>query len=232
MTGPEITTFATTLNGGASIDDTLLEQFVNIGRTLIEGERPWMVLRRTDTSLTASPSDTWQTAKSLAGITNFSRFYGEFPVRLFDGDNRVEHYKQVPWERRLDYKDIGNTFVYDASSNQIYLNGLVPFAGTIYLNYLEDSGDIDLATASNVWTRFPTRFSPLLGFYAVGVYKGAVDYDTINRDMLPTNQAALSALRDAMIRWDDELQLSAIEFNDPGEGYGYPRSGAINIYGN
>ena len=230
MTGPEITTFATTLNGGASIDDTLLEQFVNIGRTLIEGERPWMVLRRTDTSLTASPSDTWQTAKSLAGITNFSRFYGEFPVRLFDGDNRVEHYRQVPWERRLDYKDIGNTFVYDAASNQIYLNGIVPFTGTIYLNYIEDSGDIDLTDATNVWTRFPTRFSPLLGFYAVGVYKGAVDYDSINREMLPSNQAALNALREAMISWDTEIQLSSIEFNDPGEGYGYPRGGAINIH--
>lgn len=230
MTGTEITTFATSLNGGASIDDTLLEQFVNIGRTIIEGERPWMVLRRTDTSLTASPSDTWQTAKSMAGITNFSRFYGEFPVRLFDGDNRIEHYRQVPWERRLDYKDVGNTFVYDAAGNQIYLNGIVPFSGTIYLNYIEDSGDVDLASGSNVWTRFPTRFSALLGFYAVGVYKGAVDYDSINREMLPTNQAAMNALREAMISWDTELQMSSIEFNDPGEGYGYPRSGAINIH--
>jgi hypothetical protein len=231
MTGQELTTFITSLNGGASMDDTLLKQFVNIGRTILEGERPWMVLRRTDTSLSASTSDTWETPKSIGGITEFSRFYGEFPVRLFDGENRIEYYRQIPWERRLDYRDIGNTFVYDAATKTIYLNGIIPFPGTLHINYIDDSGEIDTTSTSEVWTRFPSRFAPLLGFYAVGVYKGAVDYDSINREMLPVNQAAMNALREAMITWDTELQLSSIEFNDPNQLYGYPRSGAVDIYG-
>ena len=40
-------------------------------------------------------------------------------------------------------------------------------------------------------TEFPDRFIPLLAYYAVGIHKGAVDYDSINRQMLPSNQKTL-----------------------------------------
>ena len=50
MTGSELSTFATEVNGGASIGSTFLFQLFNICKALVEQRRPWMVLRSTDTS--------------------------------------------------------------------------------------------------------------------------------------------------------------------------------------
>lgn len=228
-TGTALKDFIDSLNADASVDATLADILVDNARTVIEAERAWAVLRKTDTSLSASPSDTWQTAKATSGIARWSgRFYGECPIRLFDGGDRVEYYRQVPWESRLEYKDVSNTFVYDANSGNFYLNGLVAFSGTLYVNYLADTGAIDLTADTTAWSPFPARFLPLLGYYAIGIHKGGVDYDSINRQMLPTNREAFEALHTAMIGWDTDMQLSALEQHDPGMVGLYPRSGAIN----
>lgn len=231
-TGQELYSFLTLLNGGATVDATLADTLVDNARAVIEEERPWMALRATDSSITVTTANTWQTAKSLAGITNFSRFYGELPIRLFDGVNRIEYYRQVPFDRRLEYKDVGNTFVYDAANDTVYLNGLIPFNGTLYINHVKTSDAISLSSATAIWTAFPSRFMPVLGYYAIGIYKGAVDYDSINRAMLPENANTLQALKLAMEKWDESLAISEIENNDPTNLYTYPRSGAIDIYNN
>lgn len=225
--GTDLTTFITGLNGDATIDTTLLSSLVDTARTVLEEERPWMVLRKTDSSKSVTTASTWQTAVDLSTITDFSRFYGDGIIRLFDGNNRIQEYFQVPFDRRLEYKDVSNTFVYDANAKSLYLNGTVPFSGTLYIPYVSTSTAVDLASDSAVWTAFPSRFLPVLGFYAVGIYKGGIDYDTINKLMLPTNAAALQALKNAMETWDNELQLSELANNDPTNPYGYPRSGAI-----
>lgn len=227
-TGTELKTFITGLNADFAIDDTLLNVLVQTAQAIIEEEREWMNLRKTNTTLTLATSNTWQTAKSLSTITDFSRFYGEFPVRLFDGGDRVEYYRQVPFDRRLEFKDVSNTFCYDENAGNIYFNGTVPFSGTLYINYLSTTTAIDVTSGSAVWTVFPSRFLPLVGFYAVGVHKGGVDYDSINRQMLPSNQAVMTALKNAMEKWDNGKQVSAIEHNDPSDLYGWPRAGAVN----
>jgi hypothetical protein len=226
-TGAQLTTFCTGLNGGASIDPTLLDVLVDTGRTTLEEERPWMVLRKTNTSKSVTTASTWQTAIDLSTITDFSRFYSDVPITLFDGNNRKDYYRLVPFDRRLEYKDVGGTACFDENAKILYLNGIVPFNGTLYINYVATSTAIDLAVETAVWTLFPSRFLPLLGFYAIGIFKGAVDYDSINRQMLPENRATLEALKNAIEKWDNERQLSTLEGNDP-TGYGYPRNGAIN----
>ena len=232
MTGVELTAFITGLNGGATVDPTLLTSLVETARAILEEERPWLVLRKTDTSKTASGTNTWQTSIDISTITDFSRFYGDDSIILFDGNDRKEYYRQVPFDRRLEYKDVSNTFVFDENAKLIYLNGNVPFSGTLYINYVSTSADIDLASSSTIWPLFPTRFHPILGFYAVGIFKGAVDYDSINKLMLPENRATLVGLKKAMETWDNERQLSSLAFNDPTEFGSYPRSGAINIHDN
>jgi len=232
MNGSVLYQFIKDLNGGAAIDITLAGQLVETAKAIIEEEREWTVLRKTDTSKTVATSSLWTTAIDLSTITNFSRFYGDFPVRIFDGDNKIAHYRQVPWEERLRFKDVSNTFVFDENSGNIYLNGLVPFAGTLYINHLVFTAAIDLTSesGSNAWTPFQARFSALLGYYAIGIHKGAIDYDSINKLMLPENRFVMMALKNALSDWDNKRQLSAIDNTDPTDIYGQGhRDGAINI---
>lgn len=227
-TGEELTTFITALNAEATIDPTLLDVLVDNAKATLEEERPWMVLRKVNTSKTVTTANTWQTAIDLSTITDFSRFYSDDPIRLYDGDNRVEYYRLVPFDRRLEYKDVSHTACYDENSKTLYLNGVVPFSGTLYISYLSTSTAIDLTSGSAVWSVFPSRFLPILGYYAIGIYKGAVDYDQINRAMLPENREAFRALKNAMENWDNEKQMASMSHNDPTDLYGGHRDGAIN----
>jgi hypothetical protein len=227
-TGQDITTFVTRLNAGLPVDATLLAVLINTAKTIIEGERPWIALRRTNTSLSLTTANLYTDAVSLAGITDFAEFYGDLPISLFDGDNRIERYRLVSFDRRLEYKDVPNTFCFDEYNNNLYFNGLVPFNGTIYLNYKATTEDIDLDSDSPVWSPFPARFLPLLGFYADGINKGGIDYDSITRQMLSTNKAVFEALHNAMIEWDNQRQLASITLNDPTDMYGGHRDGAVN----
>src|SRR5258705_13245938 len=104
MTGTQLAALAEELNRGASIGSMLLGQLLNMAKALIEQRRPWMVLRATDTSKTITTANTWQTAIDLSTIARFNRFYespANAPIFLYDGTNRIQHYKQVPFEQRL-----------------------------------------------------------------------------------------------------------------------------------
>lgn len=228
MTGTQLETFCTELNGGASIGSTLLFQLVNLGRAMIEQRRPWMILRSTDTSKSISAGGTWQTAIDLSTITRFNRFYGDFPVRIFDGSNRVEELRQVPFEERLSYKDEGDTFVYDEASQILYLNGTRSSAGTLYINHLKNGADAATGETS-VWA-FPSWSHGILGYLAVAMHKGGVDYDDINARMSPENRADAERIMRALEAWDSEKQLSAISTTDPsGNDLDGFRPNAINI---
>jgi hypothetical protein len=126
------------MNGGDPTASTLRFQFGNLGKNLIEQRRPWMILRKTGTSKTVATSNTWQTA--LSTITDFSRFYqtpsDPYPIRFFDGTNKIAKYRLVPFEQRLECKDSPNTAVYDHANKALYLNGTVPHAGTLYIRYI------------------------------------------------------------------------------------------------
>jgi hypothetical protein len=76
MTGPELETFCEEINGGASICSTLLFQFLNLAKAMVEQSRPWVTLRETDTSKSVTASNTWQTVINLSTIDRFDRFYG------------------------------------------------------------------------------------------------------------------------------------------------------------
>jgi hypothetical protein len=228
-TGEQLKDFITGLNGGATIDEDLLGVIVATAQTIIEQERPYVVLRKTDTSKTVTNASTWSTPIDLSSITDLSTFYGEWPITLFDGGNRVERYRLVPFDRRLQYKDVSNSATFDENTKTLYLNGSVPFSGTLYINYISTATTIDITSQSAVWTLFPSRFLPLIGFYAVGVHKGAVDYDSINKQMLPSNQAVMLALKNALEKWDNDKQMTYVEHNDPTEYLEETyRSGAVN----
>jgi hypothetical protein len=232
--GTELYGFINSLNAEADLDIDVATTLVENGKAILEEEREWMVLRKIDTSKTASPSNTWQTAIDLSTITDFSRMnvnQDGIAVKLFDGNDQIEYYRLKPFDQRLEWKNVSYTCVYDENAKMLYLNGNVPFLGTLYIPYVSVSPDIDLTSESAVWTNFPKRFLPLLAYYAIGIFKGGIDYDTINKQMLPTNQAVLESLKDAMNNWDNSKQLAVMQSNDPSEyPGGYPRAGAIDRY--
>ena len=227
-TGVELTTFITSLNGGATIDADLLDVLVDNAKTIIEEERPWEVLRKTDTSVSVTTGNTWETAHDLSAITDFSRFYGEF-IKLFDGNNRIDYIRLVPFDRRLENKDNGGTACYDENSKTLYLNGTIAFSGTLWIPYISTSTTVDLTSTDAVWTVFPSRFLPILGYYAISIHGGAIDYDSINRQMSPERRETVRALKNAMEEFDNNKQLNSLNFNDPTER-NYNRTDTINRY--
>ncbi len=75
MNGAQLVTLAEELNGGASINETLLYQYFNLAKAMVEQQRPWMILRSLDTSKTVSASTSaWQTAIDLTTVARFNRF--------------------------------------------------------------------------------------------------------------------------------------------------------------
>jgi hypothetical protein len=89
MTGTELETFATEIDSGASIGDTLLFQFINLTKAMVELRRPWMLLRYTDSSKTVTAGNTWQTAIDLSIIPRcFYESDDNAPIKLLDGNNR------------------------------------------------------------------------------------------------------------------------------------------------
>ena len=225
-TGQELTDFMTALNGGATIDTDLLNVLVENGKAILEEERPWMVLRKVDKSKTIGSGNDWEDAIDLSTITDFSRLFvmDDAPaVQIFDGDETIHSYLLKPFDQRLDWKDDSGTCVFDENTQSLYLNGNPPISGTLWINYLSFTDDIDLASTSRIWTQFPKRFLPILAYYAIGIYKGGVDYDSINKQMLPTNQSILTLLKNALESWDNEKVLASIQSNDPSE---YPGGGS------
>jgi len=233
-TGEQLYDFLTQLNAGATLDIDLATTLVENGKAILEEERDWTVLRKVNTSKSVTTANTWQTAIDLSTITDLSKLYVNqdgIAVKLFDGGDRIEYYRLKPFDQRLEWKNVSYTCHYDENAKILYLNGTVPFSGTLYIPYVASSPAIDLESTSAIWTNFPARFLPILGYYATGINKGGIDYDSINRQMLPTNAATLSALKEAMTKWDDSKQLATIQSNDPSEyPGGYPRAGAIDRF--
>jgi hypothetical protein len=226
MTGTTLSTFCSEINGGDTINATLLTQFVGIGKALVEQRRPWMLLRKTDTSKTVTTANTWQTQIDLSTLTRFNRFYGKYPIRLFDGVQTTYRYHQVPFEERLENLTRPDTFVYDEANQKLYLNGIPPFAGTLYLHYIQDTVD---PTLDDSWTwSFPSWSHALLGLMAVGINKGGVDYDDIHARMAPDNRALAEQITKMLEAWDTEKQITAIEDYDEND-IGSMRANAINI---
>ncbi|MGE3703443.1 MAG: hypothetical protein AB7G08_32635 [Hyphomicrobiaceae bacterium] len=228
MNGSELATFCEELNGGASIGETLLFQHINVAKALVEHERPWMILRYTDTSKTVTASTNgWQTAIDISTIARFSRFYGDCPIKNFDGNHRIDYYRQVPMQKRLEFKEAPFTFIHDVANEDIYLNGTVA-AGTLWIEHIKDSPEIENDDASE-WV-FPSWSHALLGFLAVAMHKGGIDYDEVNARQLVQNNADAMRLFQRLVSWDAELQLGAQEQHDPSTAHdGSPRPNAINM---
>lgn len=167
--------------------------------------RPWRMLLKLDSSLTAQSSDTWETEKSLP--SDFGR-----DKKLNVGTGTGGEYLPIPFERILEYKSTTRRYAIDMVNLKLRLMGAVSAALTIYLHYFYvpttlSASNKESATAI-VW---PARFQPLLAYDMAALYFAGVDADEVTRQMSPAQRLAAKELADAMIQWDNNLWLRAMD---------------------
>ena len=209
-TGKDFYSLASTLLHNFQMDKTMFYTFLNTARTIREMTRPFMRLRKLDTSQIANVSDiftplTPTTSKTLP--TDFMMLTKEATIMLFDGQQTWLTYNEIPMDLQVQYKDMSNRFFIDHANGKYYLLGIVDRQYNIFMFYQADYGDIsDLTT----WVNIPDRFRAGLVYDAVAMYELGVDYDTTNARNANMNAQKGDQIFDAMCKWDDNLQRSSV----------------------
>lgn len=207
MTHDEMYDAVTEINGGRAMNETLFDQFANMVKNIIESKRPWVRLRKEDSSLTLTASDTFETAKTMP--TDFSRWIQKnetrkrYPVRLVSGKT-VLYLDEAPYERRHELQDSDGYYFVDYANSRIYFGGARSTTYTVYLTYIRKSPDI----ADGADWVFPSEYHMIIPLMVSGANKGGVDYDDIMARMAPDNRAVAESIMTAMCFWDADLQRS------------------------
>jgi len=196
MVGEEIKTMAEEILGGDTIDETFFYQVLNARKDIIEDERPWMFLRKLDSTQTATTGNNYSTSLSLP--TDWRNTY-----KLLVGEDH--QYFQIPFDQQHLYRNHGRYFVVDVANSTYYLLGNVGQAETIYHYYLRTTPDITGVTSPV----FPSRFHAVLAFEVAGYIQMGQDADDIFARMSPENKMQAMTVLDAMRMWDTRLQMSA-----------------------
>jgi len=213
MNGQEIFTLVKQILGGGTgeypLSETLFYSLLGIAKSNIEGMRKWMVLRTTDTSLTAQAGNNWNTAITLP--TNFKRLTVDGIIKLYDAGtgHKIKLY-EVPLEKKLEYKEQFGFFSIDYSTNSLYIYGNVPQAYTIWLPYIIKNADI---TSSTTWLKF-SDYSAILAFEVASIHRAGIDYDDQNARASTRNSYDKGEILKSMMTWDSALQLSSCQNED------------------
>lgn len=211
MTKAELYTFCTSLTSGIAIDSTLFDNFLDVAQMQLEGLRPWVILRETDGSQSASPSDSFVTPKILP--TDFSEFYEENPIQLVRGDNSALDLMEIPYSNRFKYNKSACKFAVDYPNNQFYIMGNITEAYTIWINYIKLSTLVSTSDSTS-WI-FPARFHKILGLMVAIFYRKGIDYDIFNQTLADNQEMQVRGILDIMTRWDSNLQMNMQRGKDP-----------------
>lgn len=211
MDRSQLYTFVTALLAGIQPDETTFETYLDIAQARIEGLRPWVKLRAVDSTQTLSPSDTFQTPKTMPA--DFDRWYAEMPVVLVDANGSPLYLAEIPFYQRFTYQKAGGHFYTDPATNLLYVCGTYSQAQTIHQHYLKTSTLVS-AAAGNSWI-FPARFHKLLALMVAVFWKKGIDYDIISNVQADSQAGQAAELLDVMTTWDAELQQNAQRGLDP-----------------
>jgi len=198
MTGQEIYDFLENILD-ESIDTDLFTTLLNVAKDNVEEDRDWEVLKAFDSSKTASPSDTYLTAKALP--SDFRR-----PMdKLYVGIDLL--YKPIPFEDRYIYRNRNGFFYIDYANNNFYIIGSPSSSQAINMPYIKTTDELTLA---NSWG-FPARFHKLLGFMIAGYYTAGVDVDDIYARMSNEHKLTAELIKKNLVDWDSRLKLNAMD---------------------
>jgi len=188
MTGAQIITKFESLVGD-SLDADLELQILNDAKDAIENERPWEMLKKT------------QTAAATTSAIPLPIDYRE-TLALYVG---TIPYYQIPFEQKTLFQNSGLHWYLDMANSNLYLLGS-NLTGTVTHVYRRQTDDIATGT-SPVW---PARFHSIIPLKMAEIFF-AIDQG--ERVLTWDKEMAIQAemIRRRMVDWDARLQRMAIE---------------------
>lgn len=218
MTKSELYTFVGQLLNDINIDTTLFDSLLDNAQMEIEGRRPWVILRASDSTQSASAGNSASSAKTLAA--DFREWYEEAPIQLLDVNNNVMDLREVPLSQVNRYRNSGERFAVDYKNFLFYILGNLSQAYTIVQNYIK-VGTLVSAADGNSW-EFPVRYHKILGLMIAEKWKNGIDYDVFSNAQANQQAAQALAIYNEMTRWDSRLQNGMTRGVDPfGNGFGF-----------
>ena len=206
LLGSDIYTLTNSINLGYSIDITLFYSLLATIQMKVESKRDWIILRKTDTSESANPSDNFQTAKTLP--SDFFFWQSEKSIVLVDSSSPTTYieYWEVPLANQFEYQTQCYRYFVDYANSHIYLGGVLDRTYTIYKNYIYQP---DKITDTTSWV-FPAKFHELLAFGVAALNKLGIDFDDINKLSGDDNGKTFLLGLQAMEMWDAKLSTNML----------------------
>lgn len=212
------------------IADEVFDALLDTTQEYIEGQRPWMILRKTDSSQVVLGGTSISTKYNLP--SSFDRWYEDFPVQLVNAaaPQSVYPLREVPIARKFVEQFNPWKFFCDYSDNALYLCGAQIAGLTIFQFYIYTPPRISQKvgdTYPNEWV-FPEKYHKIIPWLCAAFNKNGVDYDPLNAQQATEDEKIVLKMWDSMTKWDDELQNGSITgLDEP-----FPRNPATAGYGN
>lgn len=207
--GDDIITYFETLIDD-SPDPTYEKILLNKVKNMIEGSRDWNFLRAFDNSKTATPADTYLTAKALPTDFGYAR-------RIFL-NGELTPYVLIGLEERDRYKDVYKRWYIDFANNNFFLCGKVSQNFAINMYYTKFTPDVKITTVDALTTAptWPTRYLPLIAIKMAEEHMAAADIDDVNFRLSQQNLRLANDMLKEMIHWD--ARQKTLEYNDKMNG--------------
>ena len=196
--------FKSLIDDAPSDEECLI--LLNIIKDMIEGDRPWRMLIKEDSSQTFGAGEDYTDSKDLP-----SDFFYDVKLKLgiAANDDYLE-YEPCAFEERR--QSVGSQrYCVDVANSKLYILGTVSKTYTIYLYYVYKTDEITLTT-SPVW---PTKFQRLIPLLMAELWKSGLDSDVWNIQQALSFSKYGQILYNQMIEWDASLKLQSMNHSTP-----------------
>jgi hypothetical protein len=211
---------------GNDMSDSLFDLYLNSSQTFWENRRPWVVMRTEDATQTVSPSDTFETEKSLPA--NFRKWYTMYPIVLTDAaGNECARLKEIPIQSKNRFKDDPTKFYCNYRTKKLYICGRQPQGYTVRQYYIARGTKIS-ANDENTWDLDPNdEYTQIHAFTIAAKFKHGVDYDVINNAQGDEHAKSAAEMYSTMTDWDNELQLEQLplDYGEDGQSASFSETG-------
>jgi len=222
MTKNDIYSRVTNLLDDEEIDTSLFDYLLDLAQARREGMRPWAKLRAVDTANTVTAGNTFLSSKTLP--TNFRKFYSNRPISLIDSNNNFFGFRSgIPFEERYQYQSDSEVFYVDHANDTFYLCGNVNQTLIIAMFYIKKPTLVSSDDAAE-WV-FPEEYHGILPLDIATYYRLGPDYDILGNAQGERYATIANGLYREMEKWDNELQLFALQ------GRSYETGGAFHNSG-